>query len=394
MIPPTPLALDEATFVSYVLPPMVCYITTAILVLRPQTRSFRIALWPLTAMLSLRAAVSVDMSMDKPALEFLNIDLLAMFCITERALEWTFPIEPLKRHGRPKGSAPSVIMDALDLAGNFRGVGWDWSKGLYVPLESRPCFSRTTFALFTLFSAVLHAFICGVFHAAVMAFAPETLGTSSGGTIFDTTLPPTTRYLRSSIISIFTAFGIYCVLQMGYDICTIVGVMIFRQDPDQWPPSFESPWFATSVRDFWGRRWHQWFRRTFVFLGGHPLSFLFGRVGGIFGAFFTSAVFHYTLLVMQNGQIELSSMLLAFGMMATGVVAEGVFTRVTGRIVGGWAGWMWTMSWLVLWGNVMVDGWARAGMIGSSGNFLEVIPEVRKFVEQWVMAFDTCLHTC
>ncbi|KIJ59718.1 hypothetical protein HYDPIDRAFT_100254 [Hydnomerulius pinastri MD-312] len=392
-VPLTRSSLDPATFALYVLPPVLCYLAAAVLAVLPQKRMLQSALWPLTAMLALRAVMSIDMSMELPERKFLNIDLvLSMFTIATRTLEWTLAKEPLTRHIRPSQSTPSVIMDALDLAGNLRGYGWNWSKGLYVPLETRPTSSRSRFVTSAFISAGVHAFICGILHRAVQSFSPDTFGSINGGTIFDATLPPLIRYFRSSIIATLCAFGIYCVLQMGYDLCIISAIVIFGQDPAQWPPAFEAPWFATSVRDFWGRRWHQWFRRTFIFLGSSPLSLMFGRVGGIFGAFLASAVFHHIALLTLNGQMELWRMLLSFGMMATGVVGERVFLVLTGRKVGGLAGWIWTMSWLILWGNAMVDGWARAGMFGCS-SFVDSATPVRALVERSVTALDAFLRT-
>ncbi|KIK92100.1 hypothetical protein PAXRUDRAFT_830285 [Paxillus rubicundulus Ve08.2h10] len=390
-IPPTRAPIDPTKFVSYVLPPVLSYFAVAILAVTPQTHSLRVALWPLVALLALRAATSVDMSFDVPQRKFLNIDLvLCMFAIAARTLEWTLQKEPLKRHIRPIGATPSTILDALDLTVNLRGYGWDWSKGLYVPPETRPS-THTKFVAYAILSAGLHAFICGVLHRAVQSFSPDAFGSTIGGTIFDETLPPFARYLRASIISISSAFTIYCVLQLGYDLCIIPAVLILRQDPAQWPPAFERPWLATSVGDFWGRRWHQFFRQTFI-LGSYPFSLVFGRVGSIFGAFFASAVFHHVGFITLNGQMELWRMVVAFGMMALAVIGERAFRQWTGRKVGGFWGWMWTMGWVNLWGTLMVDAWARAGILGCP-NFIGSVTPVRPLVERTVMRFDTWLHT-
>lgn len=75
-IPPSPLNLDASNFASYILPPLICYLVVAILVVLPQTRSLRVALWPVTMLLALRAAMSLDMSMERPQRKFLNIDLV------------------------------------------------------------------------------------------------------------------------------------------------------------------------------------------------------------------------------------------------------------------------------------------------------------------------------
>ncbi|KIJ05138.1 hypothetical protein PAXINDRAFT_122437 [Paxillus involutus ATCC 200175] len=392
LIPSTRAPFDPTNFASYVVPPVLSYLAVAVLAVTPQTHSLRVALWPFVALLALRAAMSLDLSLDVPQRKFLNVDLvLSMFVIATRTLEWTLPKEPLKRYIRPAGATPSTIMDALDLAADFRGYGWDWSKGLHVPRETRPS-THTRFVAYAILSAGLHAFISGVIYTAIQSFSPDTFGSIIGGTIFDETLPFFLRFLRSCVISNSAALGIYCNLQIGYDLCTIPAVLILGQDPAQWPPAFERPWLATSVSDFWGRRWHQFFRQTFIFLGGYPLSFVFGRVGHIFGTFFASAVFRHIILITLNGQTELWRMLVSFGMMALAVIGERVFRQWTGRKVGGLVGWTWTMAWLNLWGTLMIDGWARAGMFGAS-SFVDSTTLVGALVERTVMAFDVWLHT-
>ncbi|KAF9230755.1 hypothetical protein BU15DRAFT_91051 [Melanogaster broomeanus] len=383
-VPSTPISINSTSFVSYALPALLSYLVVAVLAVTPQTHSLRVMLWPIAALLALRAALSLELSLGKPEHMF-NLELvLSMILIPTRTLEWTLAKEPLKRHIRPSNSTPSVIMDALDLATNFRGYGWDWSKGLHVPRETRPL-TRTRFVACVMLSAGLHTFISGTLHRAVQSFSLDAFCTLHGSSIFDETLPFFIRYLRSSIISIFWAFHVYSALQMKYNLCIIPAVLILRQDPLQWPPAFDAPWFATSVNDFWGRRWQQPFRQTFIFVGGHPVSLAFGRVGGVFGAFFASAVFHHIFLAPLNGQAEFWRMLVPFGMMAVGALGERTFLR-------GVMGWVWTMTWLILWGNFLVDAWARGGLIGCS-SIIDSVTPVRVSVERWVMAFDAWLHT-
>ncbi|KAF9242142.1 hypothetical protein BU15DRAFT_70226 [Melanogaster broomeanus] len=140
-----------------------------------------------------------------------------MFVIVTRTLEWTLAKEPLKRHIRPANSTPSVIKDAIDLAINLRGYGWDWSKGLHVPRKIRPV-TRTRFVACAVLSADLHAVICDTLQRAVQSFSHLVLSVEAP--IFDEALPFFIRYLRATIMSTLGACVIYCVLQMGYDLCT------------------------------------------------------------------------------------------------------------------------------------------------------------------------------
>ena len=281
-------------------------------------------------------------------------------------------------------------MVALDLIMSFRGYGWDWSRRLAVPRETRPS-NRIGFITYVTVSAAVHALICGTSYRALRSFSPVGLGSIPGGSIFDQTLPFHVRYIRSSIISIIGCFAAYSFLQIGYDLCTIVGVLCLGQDPAQWPPGFDSPWRATSLADFWGRRWHQWLRHIFLVQAGYPLSFLFGRAGLVIGAFLSSAAFHYIGVYSADSTSEPWRMLVGFGMMAPGILAERTFTQLTGRKICGLAGWVWTMTWLVLWGNFIIDGFARAALF-KLGVLVDVVPPLRRLVECLVMNFDTWLH--
>ncbi|KAI6151250.1 hypothetical protein BKA82DRAFT_4125575 [Pisolithus tinctorius] len=389
-VPPTSarVPFDIYTFFAYVLPPCLFYQIVAVLVILPGTRMLRIALWPLIVFLALRVVMFVDFSCGNPQWSYLNVGcVMVMFCVVVRTLDWAFVNGPLKRPVRP---APSFVVDAIDLTVNVRGVGWNWSKGIRFPPDTRPS-SRLRFAVYTLLSALYHSFICGILHIAVQAFSPETLTVLSGGTIFDDTLPPLIRYARSSIISIVAAFLFYADIQTHYDIGTFIGVAVFQQDPAQWPPLFDAPWKATSLHEFWGYRWHQLVRRTFIVLGGRPLGFVFGRVGYVTGSFLASGVLHNVMLATLSQSAEWWTMLLSFGMMALGIIVERMFMQMTGRRVGGWIGRVWTMAWLLVWGNSIVDGFARAGLFACWDPFITAAP-AKWIVDHYVTALDRWLR--
>ena len=311
-----------------------------------------------------------------------------MIYIVTRILEWTVPREPLVRCSRLGKGSESVILDALDLALTLRGHGWEWSHGVKIPREYRPTDHRG-FMLHVACSAITHALICGGLHKAIGSFDPTTIG-AAGGSLYDDTLPLHTRHIRASIISLVACAGIYTFIQLCYDICTLVAVLFLRHDPEQWPPAFDAPWLATSISDFWGRRWHQFFRRLFIVQGGIPLQFFFGRAGLVFGTFLSSAVLHYYVAMsILTDKLESWRLLAGFTMFAPGVLAEIAFKRWTGRKVEGFAGRIWTVTWLFVWGTMCADGFARAGVFGRF-NFIElVLPEnVKNVIEKLVTHLD------
>ncbi|KAI6125246.1 hypothetical protein EV401DRAFT_2154380 [Pisolithus croceorrhizus] len=368
---PATLQFDIYTLLAYVLPAFLSYYIAAVLVVLPGMRMLRVALWPVTVFLAFRAAVTVDFSRKNPERTYINFGFaFAMFCIVMRALEWAFLRDPLKRRVR---HTPSILVDALDLATNLRGVGWNWSEGLRFPPDTRPT-SRLRFAVYVFFSALYHSFICGVLHISIQTLAPEAFTTLSGGTIFDDTLPPLVRYARSSIISLLTAFIIYADAQMNYDICTLIGITLAQQDPSQWPPVASvheavvyragRMAFRDLCSDARDTCWDHSLRRAY--------STAFWRLYSI-------------------RSVEWWYMPLLFGTMAVAVTIEHVFTRVTGRRVGGWIGRVWTMTWLAIWGNMMVEGHARAGLFAASSAFDTAVP-VKGIVEHYMTALDRWLR--
>lgn len=126
-------------------------------------------------------------------------------------------------------------------------------------------------------------------------------------------------------------------------------------------------------------------------MGGYPVSFIFGRAGLVIGVFLASGVYHQSGLGSLDDTSEPWRMLVGFGMMAPGMFAEQAFKQLTGMKVRGLAGWVWTMSWILLWGNVIVDGFVRVGLFRTD-SFIDGVPPLRTLVERLVMNFDTWLH--
>ena len=106
-------------------------------------------------------------------------------------------------------------------------------------------------------------------------------------------------------------------------------------------------------------------REVVLNLGGQPLNHLFGRFGGLLGAFLVSGVIQVVDL-QSLGRGGSSVAIIGFWVMnGVGVVLERVWSQTTGRQVGGVLGWMWTFGWLALWGVWVVDEWAKAGRFGA-----------------------------
>ncbi|KAF5367025.1 hypothetical protein D9758_004039 [Tetrapyrgos nigripes] len=295
-----------------------------------------------------------------------------MLTLGMRCTVWAFAREPYRRlhdsasKDKSCERRSSVFLDALNLCFNTRGLGWNWSQDLFVFPENRPVRSVQAFTTHVAASAILHFILLDFLHYRVQAFSPGTFGLYNG-TIFDPELPTLRRFVHAAHISWYSGVVIYSSMQAVYDLCTVVGILILRQSPQDWPPFFWQPWKSSSLSAFW-KRWHQTFREFFVGLGGYPMWLLFGRVGGVLGTFTVSGILHLVGLWGMGRGInmwDVFGMVGFFVMMGFGILLEGLYKRITGKRVAGWLGRIWTLIWLEVWATFLVDAWARRGLISS-----------------------------
>lgn len=160
-------------------------------------------------------------------------------------------------------------------------------------------------------------------------------------------LPPHLRFSLSTAIHILGGLMVVFGLEMGNDLVGLLAVGLFRSVPASWFPLYDHPWRATSLHDFWGRRWHQILRHMFLSLGGYPGLWVGGNIGLVLGTFLASGMYHALGLQMADHRI-----VLFFVLQGLGILLENVYRRCTGRRVGGVAGWCWTAFWVVVLGQM------------------------------------------
>ena len=199
----------------------------------------------------------------------------------------------------------------------------------------------------------------------IHSFGPDTFGTPKGGTLFDPSLPPLQRYRNSSLVTLGAGFYIYLVVDSVYHLLAALFTLLFQQYPSQWPPFFDVPLLSTSLTSFWGRRWHQLFRESFVEVGGKPMEKYFGRVGRILGAFTVSGALHDTGMRGMCRGPDTLQVVGFFLLNAAGMIVEYAWKKATGKHIGGIIGFLWAFSFLIMTGNIYVDVLARRGLLGS-----------------------------
>lgn len=90
-----------------------------------------------------------------------------------------------------------------------------------------------------------------------------------------------------------------------------------------------------------------------------------GRAGAVMGAFAVSGVLHDLGMRGMGRGSDTLPVVGFFLIHGVGVTMEYAWKQATGRRVGGVTGWLWVLSWFLLWGHLLVDAWARSGLIGS-----------------------------
>jgi hypothetical protein len=187
----------------------------------------------------------------------------------------------------------------------------------------------------------------------------------AGDTIFDPALDVRPRLAYAAFFTVCAGMVVYTSVDMYYHVASLFGRLVLRQTASQWPPLSDRPWMSTSIADFWRSRWHQLFRHLFVAFGARPggRRLGLGRTGTLLGAFGASAVIHDLGMWGLGRGTEFRTVGSFFVLMGVGAALEHAFEGMTGRRVGGFCGWAWTMGWTIGWGTLMVDAWVRRGMV-------------------------------
>jgi hypothetical protein len=345
----------------------------------PGTFWLRVALLPVTEWLVWNSATTLDFSQyvasafglsNALRISFLNfMFVLALWAIGLRCFEWTFIIDkPLRRYEMPlekksrKERPPTlfnVLNDAVDLLFNFRGLGWAWSSE---PFYEDPNPPRSIPHQF--FKLAVKVVSLDATHYLVQLIRPSAYRLE-GDTIFDYTLDPLPHFLTVLSISACGMILIYSSVDIMYQFCALIGQILFGQSLAQWPRIANRPWLATSVTEFWGRRWHQFFRHFFVVYGSRPGKKIGGWYGSIMGAYLVSANMHIVMIWGLGRGLEWIHTGGFFVMLGLATILERKWKEWTGKPVTGFFGSLWTTFWHLLWGSGMVDAFVRRGMVAN-----------------------------
>ncbi|WOO78089.1 uncharacterized protein LOC62_01G001642 [Vanrija pseudolonga] len=222
--------------------------------------------------------------------------------------------------------------------------------------------------------------IMDTIQALFLALAPGTIGSpfpTPRGRIDDllgtqlyllpAVLPPVAlpHVVLQAAIAAAIGAGTSLVLSWPYHALATVSIATGIYEPDAFDPDlFSNPFASTSLLDFWGRRWHQNFRRDFTLLSTGTVRLLrLPQRAALPLVFVFSAAYHAAFQPAAIGPRALLSVAAFFTLSGVSAGLEAAFRAITGRKVRGWPGRVWAVGFFLAAGYMMRDGWIDAGYV-------------------------------
>nr|XP_031863042.1 uncharacterized protein CI109_001519 [Kwoniella shandongensis]KAA5530114.1 hypothetical protein CI109_001519 [Kwoniella shandongensis] len=195
------------------------------------------------------------------------------------------------------------------------------------------------------------------------------------------------------VVEFYAVTGVaVCVwlgISMGYHACGAICVGSGLWETESWEiDMFDSPLLSDSLLDFWGRRWHQFFRHHFVLVSTLILRILHLPVTSpliLAFSFILSGLMHaYGQFLMHPvpSLLPIASFFLLSGL---GCAGEVVFKRITGHKVRGFWGRMWIWFFILLTGRLAAQAWLESGLGGSLLTYPWAGEIVKGYVREWVV---------
>jgi hypothetical protein len=161
---------------------------------------------------------------------------------------------------------------------------------------------------------------------------------------------------------------LYLVIAMAFNFVFGIGGFIWNVRMNSMFPAF--PYFATSLRDFWSRRWNAYVKTLL-----HRISFIvipkligtnktMTKATSGFIAFAISAVFHEYLFMVSYGRWSGKNMIffLLHGVLTRLEIASQSLVKTT-YPMGKLLGWAWTMGILLVTSPLFFDPWIETNYL-------------------------------
>ncbi|GAB1522398.1 hypothetical protein RhiTH_005514 [Rhizoctonia solani] len=334
-------------------------------------RLFSLRIWLVSIALASTWNLCTNYALTDPWMNTFNFGIcVAGFTTFMKLVEITVLHKPPKYNGGVPCSEPSFLCarclkNSISYMLDIKCMYWENDSLCPVPSDDRGDASHLQFYTHTFLLFIKHLLICDTLHTIIESIG--TLGTPQGDTIFRRTFAITKNLKLSvphpAISAVYIAFmvGVFIwhFMSTVHCLCTLFTAPLACLPPSispysrpaavlkkEWPPLFDNPLAATSVRDFWSRRWHACFRRNFFITGAKPGAIVGESIGSLAGSMADTIVpsglesgksnvrFKHSAKVLGKrvggvmGVFLMSGLLHDFGMWGMGQGMD--FRRVTG----------------------------------------------------------------
>ncbi|WVF66882.1 hypothetical protein IAT40_001625 [Kwoniella sp. CBS 6097] len=196
-------------------------------------------------------------------------------------------------------------------------------------------------------------------------------------------------WLTELITETAVASGVWLGISAGYHFIGAVLVGTGLWEVESWEVDlFDNPLAADSLLEFWGRRWHQFFRHHFILVSTLFLRLVHLPITSpliLSVSFLLSGAMHALGQFTLNPHPPLFPIFILFPLSGLGCALEVQFKRFTGRRVRGIWGRLWVWAFMLATGRLGAIAWLESGVGGSYLTPPFAGEYVKDWLKEWVI---------
>jgi len=279
-----------------------------------------------------------------------------LLCDAQRDLRFMGQAKPISE--RPLGEK---LVWALRLLSNPRGVGWNFEPTSHLPPRPPPS-AREPRWRYVLKQVLWIAVYYPIRHTTSQwNLSNPRYGRNIVAANIDRNAFP--WWWRVTIWA--TIVDAYAMMTMIHCGVSAIAVACYISDAQDWPPLFASPLEAYTLRRYWGRMWHQLYRRIFASHSNYIANLLHlppkNKITSyfkLFLSFFISGLIHCAGDYGYLQQYSSAALRYFFFHACAIMIEDGVIGL--GKRAGLRRNWGWKIFgylWVVLWFSIVLPDW-------------------------------------